>query len=249
MVNMQKNTQVIRKNSSRIRILEPRIFLVGLLLAGAVLFTATAARSADETSDIAPLDPLAMKLAPGEWREYRFTGGATEGTTVRWTWLETVEQEDGSYQWFETTMNQNGQALVSRILGSVDDPAAPLIRVIIQTADMPPREMPEEMRLMAAPALKRNTLNPPTKLPEAKSVEVPAGTYTTTVYESNISGAVNRTYYSETLPGMILFENDAGGMELVAFGNDGTTAIDGEIVPYTPLPPGVKPGAAARQMD
>lgn len=245
---MQKNNEATRKKSSRTRTLEPRIYLF-LLLVGAALLAATAVRAADPDSEIAPLDPLAMKLAPGEWREYRFTGGATKGTSVRWTWLETVEQEDGTYQWFETTMNQNDQVLVSRILGSLDDPAAPPVRVIMQTANMPPREMPEEMRLMAAPALKRNTLNPPTKLPEPMSVEVPAGTYATTVYESNISGSINRTYYSETLPGMVLFENDAGGMELVAYGNDGTTAIDGEIEPYTPLPPGVKPGAAARQMD
>ncbi len=222
--------------------LKPLILTLSALMLFSAVIAATTAWAEDNQMEVAPLDPLAMKLAPGEWREYRFTGGATKGSTVRWTWLETVKKDDGTYQWFETSMNQNGQTLVSRVLGNIDNPVSPPIRVIMQTADMPPREMPKEMRQMAAPALNRNVLNPPEILPEGKSIEVPAGSFTTTVYESKIGGDISRTYYSEELPGMVLFEGAAGGMELIAYGDDGTSAISGEIIPYTPLPEGVKPG-------
>lgn len=218
--------------------------LIALLVAGQVL-----AEPPANSTEIAPLDPLAMRLAPGEWREYRFTGGATEGSTVRWTWLETEQQGDETYQWFETRMEQNGQVLISRVLGSIDDPIAPPVRVIMQTGDMPPREMPEEMRLLSAPALKRNLLNPPTQLTDPVTIEVPAGKFTTTVYESHISGAVAQTYYSTDLPGMISYEAAAGGMQLTAYGSGGKTSISGEIVPYKPLPDGVKPGGSPKQAD
>lgn len=228
------------------RIIDRRNGWRSLLLLSAVTF---AVLSIDgvfaEDDEIAPIDPLAMRLAPGEWREYRFTGGATDGSTVRWTWLETEEVDGETHQWFETYMERNGQVIVSRILGSLDDPAAIPRRVIMQTGEMPPREMPEEMRQMAAPALKRNLLNPPTRLAEPETVEVPAGEFSTTVYESNVAGQVSQTYYSTELPGMVLFQGDAGGMELVAWGSDGETAISGEIEAYRPLPPGVRPGVNA----
>jgi hypothetical protein len=232
----------------RTKTLNKKLFALTLLTIIAInnLIAVSVASAEDKQTDIPPLDPLAMKLASGEWREYRFTGGATKGSTVRWTWLETVELDGRSYQWFETQMNQTDQKMLSRILGSLDNPTEPPIRVIMQTAQMPPREMPEEMRLLAAPALKRNLLNPPSKLPDTKNIEVPAGKFTTTVYESSVGGDVSRTYYSTDLPGMISYEASAGGMELIAYGSDGKTAIEGEVTPYTPLPRGVKPGAAPK---
>jgi hypothetical protein len=233
----------------------PKALLLTLLTAGTLLIAALSMHesvaanpgktSTNEAPEVAPLDPLAMKLAPGQWREYRFTGGATAGSIVRWTWLETEQQEGETLQWLETRMEQNEKVLISRILGSLDDPTAVPLRVIMQTDGMPPREMPEEMRQMAAPALKRNLLNPPTRLGEPKTVQVPAGEFVTTVYESRVGGDVSLTYYSTDLPGMISYEATAGGMVLVAFGNDGSSAINGEIIPYTPLPQGVRPGAAS----
>jgi hypothetical protein len=235
----------------RTKTLNKKLFALTLLTSIAIsaLIAVSVAAAENKQTDIPPLDPLAMKLAPGEWREYHFTGGATKGSTVRWTWLEKVELEGSSYQWFETQMNQNNQKMISRILGSLDNPTEPPIRVIMQTADMPPREMPEEMRLLAAPALKRNLLNPPSKLSDTKDIEVPAGKFTTTVYESSIGGDLSRTYYSTDLPGMISYEAAAGGMELIAYGTDGKTAIEGEITPYTPLPRGVKPGTAPQASE
>lgn len=230
-----------------------RIYLGAMLLIAASLAALLASGVAhgqtgrNPSAEVAPLDPLAMRLAPGQWREYQFTGGATEGSTVRWTWLETEQQAGQTYQWFETRMEQNGQVLISRVLGSIDDPIAPPVRVIMQTGDMPPREMPEEMRQMAAPALKRNLLNPPVQLPEAATIEVPAGKFAATVYESRIGGEVARTYYSTELPGMISYEAAAGGMQLTAYGSGGKTAISGEIVPYKPLPEGVKPSVSRKQ--
>ena len=224
--------------------LTKRSELLSALLLALLTMTAAAdlyAEEAPDNAEIAPLDPLMMKLAPGEWREYRFTGGATKGSVVRWTWLETEDCNGETCQWFETLMNQNDQRLVSRILGSLDDPTAVPLSVIIQTGDMPPREMPAEMRQMSAPALKRNLLNPPVRLQEPATIEVAAGKFTTDVYESTIGGDKALTYYSPNLPGMIVYEASAGGMELTAFGSDGTTSIEGEIINYTPLPPGVTP--------
>lgn len=101
----------------------------------------------------------------------------------------------------------------------------------------------------AFPALKRNLLNPPTELPEPAVIEAPAGKFTTTVCESRIGGEVAHTCYSAELPGMVLYEAAAGGMELTAYGSDGTSALSGDIVPYTPLPEGVKPGGSRTQIN
>lgn len=188
-----------------------------------------------------PLDPLAMGLEPGQWREYRFVGGSTGGAVVRWTWLETEQHDDHTYQWFETAMTHKDRRTVSRVLGNRDDPGSPPARVIMQTGETPAMEMPAEMRKLAAPALQRYALNPPRKLDAPAEVDVPAGRFVATVFEAGDGASSSRSYFADTLPGIVLYEGPGGGMELVAFGGGGKTAISGEIRPYSPLPPGVQP--------
>ncbi|MDH3510975.1 MAG: hypothetical protein OER85_09000 [Gammaproteobacteria bacterium] len=187
------------------------------------------------------LDPLSTDLEPGTWREYRFTGGASDQASVRWTWLESVAVDGQAFRWFETRRIAGNNVTIIKILASSNDPAALPLRVIMQINDMQPVEMPETMRAAAATVLYRDAVNP-LELAQAETVvEVPAGTFTAAVYEGKQADASYRVYYDSSLPGMIRTDSGAGRMELVAFGDGDKTAIDGDPRPYTPLPPDLEP--------
>lgn len=187
------------------------------------------------------LDPAAMGLPSGHWREYRFRGGLTDGDTVRYTWLEKEIRDDTAYQWFETAMSTNGRHNVSRVLINLDDSTAIPERVIMQTGETQAMDMPLEMRQLATPALARYAMNPPRALDEQVEIEVPAGRFDTVVYEADRGQTAGRTYYAPELPGVVLYDGPNGGMELIAYGDDGASSVIGDVRPYAPLPPGVAP--------
>jgi hypothetical protein len=169
-------------------------------------------------------NPIALALDPGDWREYRLTGGPADGATLRWLWLETEEHDGQTYQWFETQFSAPGKRLVTKMLAN---PArlgeAPRV-VLMKADDRPAQSMPGELRQKAVELL-NYAGQQPAKSVEQVSIEVPAGSYATTFYSVVANGVNQKTYISESLPGIVLIETEEFRMELIALGDDGVSAI------------------------
>lgn len=169
-------------------------------------------------------NPIALALAPGTWREYQLSGGPTDGATLRWTWLETEISDGQSYQWFETQLTSPNKKLVTRILANPDHLSEPPRVVIMQMNDGPAQSMPKELRQKAVELL-NNSGQTPAKSITTEKTKVLAGTYQTTIYEVVTNGLTQKTYISDSLPGLVLTETDAFRMELSATGTDGKSAL------------------------
>lgn len=194
-----------------------------MLLSLALLTVAVIAHANPEAPEMPRLSPLAMELAPGQWREYRYVGGPSDGATVRWTWLERVEREGKNFQWFETAMQSGEKRLISKVLIDRTNPDAVPARILMQANDEAVVEMPAAMRARSADIMQLEGTSP--KKVESAAVEVPAGQYSTMVYVVEQNGVIQRTYVSEDLPGMVLIETPGFRMELVAAGDGGRTEI------------------------
>jgi len=201
------------------------IMILGLAIVTADISVAgeMAGATVAEALTMPQLSPLAMDLAPGQWREYRYVGGPSDGAIVRWTWLDTLERDGQSFQWFETRMNDGDSQTVSKVLANRSNPGAVPAAVLMQKDDQPVVEMPAAMRVRAADVLQLGDV-PPKEI-KLSEIEVPAGRFATTMYVVEQGGVTQRTYVSDSLPGMILIETPDFRMELVATGSDGQAAI------------------------
>jgi hypothetical protein len=177
-------------------------------------------------------NPIALGLDPGEWREYRLSGGATDGATLRWTWLETEEHDGQSYQWFETRLTTPGRRLVTKLLANparLDE--IPRI-VLMQNNDAPPQSMPSALGQKAVELLNYAGQMPAQSVAE-ETIEVTAGKYTTQLYTVFANGTIQKIYIATSLPGIVLSETEEFRMELVATGDGGESTIKGAITPFT----------------
>jgi hypothetical protein len=205
-----------------------RTFFFAVLVVAASLAIALAEEaSAPDAGLIIPVElsnPIALGLDPGEWREYRLSGGPTDGATLRWTWLETEEYDGQSYQWFETRLDSPDRHLVTRLLANPTRLSEPPRVVVMQMNDNPPQSMPDELRQKSVELLNYAGQTPANSVAE-ETLEVAAGKYQTKLYTVIANGVTQKTYLSESLPGIVLTETESFRMELTATGNDGKSAI------------------------
>jgi hypothetical protein len=203
------------------------IFFAMLAVAASFAVALAEETSAPDAGLIIPVElsnPIALGLDPGEWREYRLSGGPTDGATLRWTWLETEEHDGQSYQWFETQLSSPDRRLVTRLLANPTRLSESPRVVVMQMNDNPPQSMPDELRKKAVELLNYAGQTPATSIADEK-LEVAAGTYETKLYSVTANGVTQKTYLSESLPGIVLTETESFRMELTATGNDGKSAI------------------------
>lgn len=189
--------------------------------------------NAGAIAQVGTFGQMLMTADPGEWREYRITGGQFDGTVLRWTFLNTEERESATYQWLEMNMTADGLRVITKTLVSRDDPAKPPIAAIIKHGEqpafqMPPKRLAETLSTKPTPPAPRE-IGPAT-------VDVMAGRFETTQFESEFEGVVTKLYLSDSL-GLVLTEGtDPSGheyrMELTAAGGGGESAIrEKPIVP------------------
>lgn len=211
------------------------------------IFLLTTTSAADVATPVAPItipveltNPVALGLTPGTWREYRLTGGPTDGATLRWTWLETENHDGQSYQWFETRLTSPGKRLVTKLLAN---PArlteAPRV-VIMKMNDNPAQSMPGQLRQKSLELLNYAGQTPAESVTE-ETIDVVAGTFKTSRYNVQANGITQKTYISESLPGIILTEAEGFRMELIALGSDGEAAIK-EVGASSQQPPAAQRG-------
>jgi hypothetical protein len=199
------------------------IFVLAIVSADVSAAGEAAGAPAAEALTMPRLSPLAMDLPPGQWREYRYVGGPSNGARVRWTWLDTLEREGQSFQWFETRMIDGDSQTVSKVLANRSNPGAVPAVVLMQKNDQQVVEMPAAMRVRAADVLQLSGV-PPKEI-KLSEIEVPAGQFATTMYVIEQAGVTQRIHVSESLPGMVLIETPDFRMELVATGSDGQSLI------------------------
>jgi hypothetical protein len=202
-------------------------FFAVLAVAASLTIALAEEASASDAGLIIPVqltNPIALGLDTGEWREYRLSGGPTDGATLRWTWLETEEHEGQSYQWFETRLDSPDRHLVTKSLANPSRLSEPPRVVVVQVNDNPPQSMPNELRQKSVELLNYAGQTPANSVAE-ETLEVAAGKYQTKLYIVIANGVTQKTYISESLPGIVLTETESFRMELTATGNDGKSAI------------------------
>ncbi len=169
---------------------------------------------------------MLMNNASGEWREYRIAGGPSDGAVLRWAFLETEERNGEPYQWLEMQMAADDIRIITRTLVNRDTPEKPPIAAIIKHGEQPAVEMPAEMIQQSLSGLP--VPSAPRRIGPA-TVNVPAGRFETTAFESEFEGQVTRLYVSESV-GLILTEGAGPDgkpvrMELTAAGAGATSAL------------------------
>jgi hypothetical protein len=203
------------------------IFFMALALTAGQSIAQAEASSPQEAGLIIPVEltnPIALGLDAGVWREYSLSGGPTDGATLRWTWLETEEHDGQSYQWFETRLDSPDRRLITKLLANPRKLSEPPRVVVMQMNDNPPQSMPNDLRQKSVELLNYAGQTPASSVAE-ETLEVAAGKYQTKLYTVLANGVTQKTYISDSLPGIVLTETESFRMELTATGNDGKSAI------------------------
>ena len=235
-----------------------------VLLASAVtLFLITSPEPAPAQPGRPPIVEMprlfgSFTLRNGVWSEYAVTEKETgRKTSMR---LAVVGEEGGSY-WYEVRLVEGGNRNIIKMLLTGDPGNSENIqRLIIQSGENQAMEMPKEFvsmgRKMAASMFESRSgaavaSNPEVKVMEIarREVTVPAGTFETAQRKlTDAGGKVLASYdiNSKVLPiGVVISDTEQTSMELLAYGTDATSEVNGEPVVFTPpagMPGGPPPG-------
>jgi hypothetical protein len=202
------------------------LFMALALTAGQSIAQAEAS-SPQEAGLIIPVEltnPIALGLDAGVWREYSLSGGPTDGATLRWTWLETEEHDGQNYQWFETQLSTQDRKMVTKLLANPSRLSEAPRVVLMKVNNAPAQSMPNELRQKSVELLNYAGQTPAKSVAD-ETLEVVAGKYKTKLYSIFANGVTQKTYISESLPGIVLTETEGFRMELIAIGSDGSSAI------------------------
>jgi hypothetical protein len=167
---------------------------------------------------------LGVKVAPGQWREYRNVGGGRlyDGRDTKVSYFRTEHLAIGDYQWIEFgSVGQKPQE-TSRVLVSLADPAEPPLRTLVEVdAPINPATLPgcdplEHPRTQF-------------RLIGDETVRVPAGTFLTTVFAYRSLGVEHKAYVSARDPkGIVMIETPTLRTELVAAGGGAESRLHGQ---------------------
>lgn len=166
---------------------------------------------------------LGVKIAPGQWREYRNVGGGPlyDGRRTRVAYFGTERVAGDPYQWIEYSSIGESPKQVTRDLVSLTNPGEVPVETIIDV-DGPvnpasrPTCDPLEHRVVSYEEAGK------------KVVHVPAGTFETTVFTYRSVGVAQKAYVSTRDPkGIVLIETPTLRMELIAAGGGAKSQVHG----------------------
>lgn len=195
-------------------------------------------------------------MAEGSWSEYDIVDKKTGELSVM---RMSVLNKEGEEFWYEVWMNQKeGKSTIKMLLSGDPNNPANVKRLILQSGDQKPVEMPRDFVVMGrkmARFMYSEYSGMPSDLEEAskvkvvaigpKSVEVPAGKFTGTELRLvNETGRQLATYVNDDKVkpfGVVISETDGSVMKLKAYGQGAKSRIQG-----TPgemmTPPGMPKG-------
>ncbi len=167
---------------------------------------------------------LGVRVAPGQWREYRNVGGGPryDGRRIKVAYFGTEPLLGVEYQWIEFSSVGQKTRQITRELVSLADPAEPPLRT----------------QLYIVPPINPATLpgcdpleHPHTefKVVGRETVRVPAGTFQTTVFSYRSLGVEQKAYVSAQDPkGIVMIETPTLRTELVSAGGGAESRAPGQ---------------------
>lgn len=164
---------------------------------------------------------LGVKIAPGQWREYRNVGGGPlyDGRRTKVAYFTTEHFDGRDYQWIEFSGAGRKPREVSRMLISLADPSEPPLRSIIDVdAQINPATIPGCDPLEHAPTQFKRI--------GQRTVHVPSGTFGATVFSYRSLGVAHEVYVSARDPkGIVMIETPTLRTELVASGGGAVSQL------------------------
>jgi hypothetical protein len=162
--------------------LRATLALVGVLLA--VLAPAAGAQDKDKICQDVQRRPMQV----GQWASFKWTGGRSDGTTMRFAIVGTEARAGTPYYWYEMTITDpkrgaKGKTIMQMLVPGLTYQAGGLRGMIMKSGDEPAMRMPEQMILMMGSKMASNIAAEITRGCQEmevvgwEDVTVPAGTF------------------------------------------------------------------------
>lgn len=157
----------------------PSLRLVSLL----TLLCATPLVAQDKEKLCTDIQNRAMQV--GQWAGYRWTGGRSNGSTMRMALVGTEQAGNKPHYWYEVAFNDatRGKTILQILVPSLGAQAANVRGLILKTGNDPAMRMPEEMVRMMGSQMDQNFASQfarkcqETEVVGWEQITVPAGSF------------------------------------------------------------------------
>lgn len=209
-----------------------RIARFALLLAAAI--PPRDARAQDKNKICQDVQHRPMTL--GQWASYAWTGGRSDGATMRFAIVGKEPQEGTTFYWYEMTLNDpkrgaKAKTIIQMLVPGLGYPSGGLRGLIMKNGDDPATRMPDQMiRMMGgrmasnvAAEITRNCLE--MELVGWENVKVPAGTFRA-LHVRNPRDQIEAWIRPELYFGMVkVVMKDGATLTLTAYGAGARSSI------------------------
>jgi hypothetical protein len=159
-----------------------------LALAAVLIAALLPARARAQDKDQICRDVQQRPMSVGQWASYRWTGGRSDGTAMRFAIVGTEAQAGGTYYWYELTIDQpqrgaKGKTIMQLLVPGLGYLSGGVRGLIMKTGDAPATRMPDQMVMMMGGAMAANVAAEFTRgcqemeIVGWEDVTVPAGTF------------------------------------------------------------------------
>ena len=224
--------------------------VLAVALCAAVL-TRPAAGQASQDKDKICSQVQNRTLAVGTWATYAWTGGSTNGSTMRMAVVGKEPQDGTTYYWYEVSLadpKRPRDKMIMQML--VPGLGAGSVRsIVMKSGDQPAMKMPAQMIQMVNASPGMNMAADLARQCQAmevigwERVTVPGGGFRALHMRSTASGMVSEVWVQPDLPFAMVKSvlKDGGAMELGAQGTDAKSSITETPVEMPGLPGATPP--------
>ncbi|HEY3279329.1 MAG TPA: hypothetical protein VGJ83_02370 [Gemmatimonadales bacterium] len=207
----------------------PTFMLAAVLLAA----LPAAARAQDKDKICRDLQQRPMTL--GEWASYAWTGGRSDGTTMRFAIVGTEAQGGATYYWYEMTIvdpkqGAKGKTIIQMLVPGLGYLSGGLRGMIMKSGDAPATRMPDQMVQMMGGRMASNIAAEMTRRCQEmefvgwENVTVPAGAFRA-IHIRDPKDQTEAWVRPELYFGMVKVVMKDGTMVLTAHGGGAKSAI------------------------
>lgn len=202
-------------------------FAIALAISALPFVAMPVVTPAQTTLSPAQIRQLGLDFQAGQWFEYQVDSTEAAGQTMKMSWLDTEVRLGETYQWIEMDATVEGESFIAKMLVNLDASTvdSSIASMVFKIGNEPALEMSGAMLGMGLEQIGVDDTEAwdaePIIIGE-EEVTVPAGTFTATVVESTDDDW--RGYIVPDV-GLVKAEWPEGTIELLAVGQNATTAI------------------------
>ena len=229
-----------------------RVRWVALLLAlGAAVLARPAAGQASQDKDRICTQVQNRALVVGSWASYNWTGGRSNGTTMRMAVVGQEPQDGKSYFWYEVTIadpkRPRDRMILQMLVAGLG--TGNVRSIVMKSGQQPAMKLPPQMIQMVNSSPGMNMAADLARQCQAmevvgwERVTVPGGGFRALHMRGTASGMVSEVWVQPDLPFAMVKSvlKDGGAMELGAQGTDAKSSITETPVEMPGLPGATPP--------